>query len=128
MLSIAFVGLTQLGFYSYLFISTENAARSAASRNSFSAETAVDQEAACSMVTEELRGLIPAGSPGTCQDGALVVESALCNASIPCSGTDTSVDGKGAVVVRVRFTPPSWITFGGGWVVSRAVQMKLRDN
>ena len=118
------------GMYLYSFISVQNAARAAALRNSGGRESAVDQVAACALVTDQLRGL-PAitATPGSCDGAPLVVSSALCDSSHTCGTAASSADGQLAAIVVVQYTPPTLfrLPLAGPLSVRSTSQMKLRS-
>src|SRR2546423_867141 len=71
------------GIYVTSFISVQSAARAAASRNSGGESSASDQESACTVAIEQLRGLpgVPAENCGT---APLVVTSVYCSGPGTC--------------------------------------------
>jgi Flp pilus assembly protein TadG len=119
------------GMYAYAFISVQNAARVAAMRNSGGPDSAADQESACSMAIEELRGLPNIGSSfqSGCTASPLVVTSVKCSDSISCGGSTKSADGSVAASVTVAYTMPSVFTFpiAGPSAITRNAQMKVRN-
>lgn len=129
LLTLMFVGLLQLGYYSYALISVENAARSAAMRNSFGKDTATDQASACEVATEELAGILHwSGAPANsnCSTAPLRVTSILCSSSVACLGTQTSIGGEAAVAVTVDFTMPTWLPMRPADRIIRTSQMRVR--
>jgi Flp pilus assembly protein TadG len=123
------LGTAQLGFYAYAFVSVENASRSAVLRNSSGSESAIDQETACAVVVEEMRGMpnLGASFSSPCTSAPLVVNSRLCSDAQPCSGGAISADGAPAAAVTVAYTMPTFLPMGGPAVISRTVHMKLRS-
>ena len=123
--------VVDFGFYAYSFISVENAARAAASRNASGYDTADDQETACAMVIEELRGLPNIGSAfqTDCSSAPVQVSSVRCDASTACLGTVTSADGKPASAVTVTYTLPAVfrMPIPGPAAINRTFQMKVRS-
>lgn len=95
------------GISATAFISVQNAARSAAMRNSGGLESATDQTAACEVALSELRGLPGVPSSGDCTAAPVAVTSALCAAGGPCGAAAASADGQAAVMVSVRYSPPA---------------------
>lgn len=129
MLALFLCGVLETAFYGVVFLSVENAARSAAMRNSFGTDSATDQTAACAIVTEELKSvLMTSGSMPAdgCGAAPLVVTSVLCGNGVACTGAQMSVDGKPAVAVTVHFTIPSWVPFHILTQVTRTAEMKIR--
>jgi Flp pilus assembly protein TadG len=125
------IGAFDFGLYAYAFISIQNAARTAALRNSGGPESATDQNAACGMVLEEVRGLPNIGATweSSCDAAPLVVTSTLCDNATPCWGSTTSADGQPAAAVVVSYTMPSVFHLQGVLpeVITRATQMKIRN-
>src|SRR5712671_1321607 len=64
------LAIFDFGIYAYAFISVQNAVRVAALRNSGGMESAADQQAACALAVEELRGLPNIGTGYTAACGA----------------------------------------------------------
>jgi len=130
LLAVLFFGVIQTAFYGVAFVSVENAARAAAMRNSFGTDSAADQSAACTIVTEELASVLKTSgalpTPG-CSSAPLVVESKLCGNGVACSGTQMSADGKPAASVTVRLTLPSWIPLPFISQIVRRAEMKVRQ-
>ncbi|MEO8027366.1 MAG: TadE family protein [Bryobacteraceae bacterium] len=116
------------GFYAYAFISVENAARSAALRNSGGRESAADQPAACAVAMQELRGLPNIGTLATCGTAPLIVTSVLCDGPGACAGSAGTPDGAPAAAVTISYTMPSVfrIAFTGPGVITRTSEMKVR--
>ncbi len=87
-----------IGVYAYGLIAVQNAARTAALRNSGGAGTAADQAGACAMAIRELRGLPNIGPAfsGNCSSEPLVVSSAACDGASACPSGSTSADGEPA--------------------------------
>jgi Flp pilus assembly protein TadG len=119
-----------LGIYASAFIAIQNASRVAALRNSGGIESATDQETACQMALDELRG-IPGIGPdfsSDCTSGVLVVTSSLCDSSNPCTGAAASLDSDPVVVVNVTYTLPDLFhlpSLGPG-VITRVTHAKVR--
>ncbi|HWB83786.1 MAG TPA: TadE family protein [Bryobacteraceae bacterium] len=115
-----FVGMVDLGFYTYSLISVENAARVGAEYTSQSTAVAADQSGACALVRSELAMLPRLGSLTTCDASPLVVSA-------------TSVagpDGGSATSVSVTYTGYSLVPIPGLLVgtlsITRTVEMKVK--
>jgi len=117
------------GFYAYAFISVENAARSAALRNSGGSESAADQSSACEVALEELKGL-PNVTSTSCGSAPLKVTSKLCQGSDTCDGFAGTPDGSPAASVTVAYTMPAVFrfAFSGPTVITRTSQMRMRTS
>jgi hypothetical protein len=117
-----FVGVLDLGFYAYAFISTENAARAAVLLTSKSVIAATDQADACAIVLNEMAwaayGRVV--SP-TCNAAPLVVNTTL----LPCTGPGNT----DAAQVEVQYTTIPMIPIPGAiasfFVVDRKWQMQI---
>jgi Flp pilus assembly protein TadG len=117
-----FVGVLDLGFYAYSFISVENAARAAVLLTSRSRVAATDQTDACAVVLNELqwaaygRNVSP-----NCSAAPLVVNATL----LPNGGLDQT----DAAQVEVKYTTIPMIpipgVLAGSFVVDRVWQMKI---
>jgi hypothetical protein len=120
-----------LGVYAYGLIAVQNAARTAALRNSGGSGTAADQAGACGMAIRELRGLPNIGPAysGDCTAEPLVVSSGVCDGSIACAGGATSADGSPAAFVRVTYTIPSLLSFpvDSAKRITRMSEMRIRS-
>ena len=115
-----FIGVVDVGFYSYALISVENAARIAAEYTSQTATTAADQSGACTKVLAELSNLSNVASLTTCGAAPLTV-------------TATSVagpDGGAATSVSVTYQTISLIPIPGflqsQLTVTRNVKMRIK--
>jgi Flp pilus assembly protein TadG len=115
-----FVGILDMGFYSYALISVENATRVAAEYTSQTTSTATDLDTACTMVRKELVNL-----PN-------VTNLSSCNAT-PLTVTATSVtgpDSSNAASVSVTYQGVSLIPIPGLLMgrlnVTRSVQMRIK--
>jgi hypothetical protein len=130
LLALLFFGVLETAFYGVMFLSVENAARSAAMRNAFGSENAIDQSAACVIVTEELSSVLKTNGampPSGCNAAPLIVQSKLCGNGVPCTGAQMSADGKPAVAVTVRLTVPSWLPLRLISEIVRTAEMKTRS-
>ena len=117
-----FVGVLDLGFYAYAFISTENAARAAVLLTSKSVIAATDQADACAIVLSEMAwAAYGRYFPPTCNAAPLVVNATL----LPCGG----LDGTDAAQVEVQYTTVTMVPIPGAlsnlFVVDRKWQMKI---
>jgi Flp pilus assembly protein TadG len=120
-----------IGVYAYGLIAVQNAARTAALRNSGGAETAADQAGACAMAIRELRGLPNIGPAfaGSCSSGPLIVSSTGCDGTIACPSGTTSADGAPAAFVRVTYTLPQLFQFPAesAKTITRTSEMRIRS-
>ena len=118
-----------LGLHVVALIAVENAARTAAARNSNGVESAADQEMACAMALAELKGLPAVATNSDCTGGTVEVTSVRCNSTTPCTGGGSSADGSDAAFVRVKYTlPPLFqLPIVGPESVIRSCQMKVRS-
>jgi Flp pilus assembly protein TadG len=115
-----FIGVLDFGFYSYAFISTENAARAAALYTSRSKAAASDTTGACTIVLAELQYAAYGRTlPATCNAAPLLVQATLV----------TGADGADATRVAVTYTTISMIPIPGvlaaSFPVTRTWQMKV---
>ena len=123
------LAIVDSGLYVYSFISVQSAARSAALRNSGSAETAADATSACSIAANQLQGLPSMGSySGSCSAAPLVVTSILCQTG-SCGSATGSADGTESALVTVKYSVPAMFGFpiAGPPVITASSQMKLRS-
>jgi Flp pilus assembly protein TadG len=117
-----FVGVLDLGFYAYAFISTENAARAAVLLTSKSVIAATDQADACAIVLSEMAwAAYGRNFSSNCSAAPLVVNATL----LPSGG----LDGTDAAQVEVKYTTIPMIPIPGAiasfFVVDRKWQMKI---
>jgi Flp pilus assembly protein TadG len=118
-----FVGVFDLGFYAYAFISTENAARAAVLLTSKSRVAATDQADACAIVLSEMawaaygRTVSP-----TCTTAPLVV-----NATFVPQGSGNSPTDAAQIEVQYTTIPmfPIPGALAGSFVVDRKWQMQI---
>jgi len=126
------LALVNFGINACAFISVENAARVAAIRNSGGMESAADQNTACAMAIEELRGLpgIDSSFASSCTDAPVAVASTLCDSDTPCTPGAGSADGSSAVLVTVSYSMPDVfrLPLVGPSVITRSAQMRVRSN
>ena len=119
-----FVGVYDWGFYAHALISTESAARVAATYTASSAGTAADSTGACTYALEELRIVANITSAmTTCASAPIVVTATAVNGA--------SADGQPASQVAVTYTTLQLIPIPGLLMSKatfyRVVQMRLRS-
>jgi Flp pilus assembly protein TadG len=116
-----FVGVVDMGFYTYALISVENATRVAAEYTSQSSGVVADQTTACAMVRAELVSLPNVTSLSSCGANPLTVTATSI----------TGVDGSPATSVSVTYQGVSLIPIPGLLMgrlnVTRNVQMRVRS-
>lgn len=117
------------GFVLYALICTEDAARSAASRNAGGVESATDTSEACATAQATLKGLPGIAESGVCNATPLVVTSSYCSGSSACGTSAQTVDGEPAVYVKVSYSfPPVFdLPLMKNMTVTRAAEMKVRN-
>lgn len=98
-----FVGIVDLGFYSYALISVENAVRIGAEYTSSNSGTAADQSGACTKVLAELTNLPNVASLTSCGAAPLTVTATSA----------TGPDGGAASTVSVAYQSISLIPIPG---------------
>lgn len=116
-----FVGVVDLGFFSYALISVESAARVAAYYTSASGATAGDSGGACTVVLNELKALPNIGTSVTsCSGSPLTVSASAARGP----------DGASASVVSVSYQSLALIPIPGvlspQFTWTRSVKMRLR--
>jgi Flp pilus assembly protein TadG len=116
-----FVGIFDMGFYTYSMIAVENAARVAAEYTSGYQSVAADQAGACTRVRHELAGLPNAPSmPSTCNAAPLIVTASSV----------TGPDGKPATSVSVTYRSNRLVPIPGLLMgqlnITRNVQMRVK--
>jgi Flp pilus assembly protein TadG len=116
-----FVGILDLGFYTYSLISIENAARIGAQYTSTSSTTAADQSGACAKILLELASLPNVANLSSCSASPLTVTASSV----------TGPDGSPASSVSVTYRSISLIPIPGllqsQLNVTRIVKMRLRS-
>ena len=116
-----FVGVLDLGFFSYSLISVENAARIAAEYTSKASTVAADQTDACTLVLKELSTLPRVSGLSSCSALPLKVTAS----------SGTGPDGNSATTVAVTYQSNSLIPIpalmAGTLNVTRTVQMRVRQ-
>ena len=124
-----FVGMFDMGMYTYSMIGVENAARVAAEYTSQNASSANDTSGACRVALAEMSMLPNVGQQSDCNSGngnsVVVTASALNSTSTPAS-----VDGKLATLVRVTYSGNQLVPIPGLLVgkltITRAVEVRVR--
>jgi len=115
-----FVGIVDLGFFSYALIAVENATRIAAEYTSSSTLTAADQSGACTKVLAELQNLPNVSSLTSC--GATPLTVTVTSGNGP--------DGNAASTVSVTYQSISMIPIPGilqnQLNVTRIAQMRVK--
>jgi len=115
-----FVGIVDMGFYSYALISVENAARIGAEYTSASSTVAADSTDACTKVLAELTNLPNLSGVSTCGASPLTVTASSV----------TGTDGSPATSVSVTYSGVGLIPIPGLLVgrlnVTRIVQMRVK--
>ncbi len=129
-LFVLMLAMFDTGIYIFAFISVADAARAAAIHNSGGTEGAADQSSACTIATNQLRGLPAVNPSGSCTSAPLVVSSTLCSGSAACGSASTSADGNASTLVTVTYTLPSLfqVPFAGSTAISISSQMRLRNS
>jgi Flp pilus assembly protein TadG len=115
-----FVGVVDLGFFTYDLIAVENATRIAAEHTSQSTLVQADQAGACTLVRTELAMVPNATSVANCEAAPLVVTA---------TGV-TGPDGNPATSVTVTYNSAHFIPIPlllkGNLTISRNVQMRVQ--
>jgi Flp pilus assembly protein TadG len=98
-----FVGMFDMGMYTYSMMGVENAARVAAEYTSQNINVAADGTGACTRALAEMTMLPNVGAQANCNSGGsnTVVVSAQ---AVDSTTTPASVDGKSATLVQVTYT------------------------
>ena len=122
-----FVGVLDLGFYAYAFISTENAARAAVMLTSKSKIAATDQIDACALVRSEMAWAAYGRTlPAACDAAPLVVTATLVSVT-EFQGPPPILSD--AAQVEVKYTTITMIPIPGIlknlFVLDRKWQMKI---
>jgi Flp pilus assembly protein TadG len=115
-----FIGIVDLGFYTYALIAVENATRIAAEYTSSSTLTQADQSGACTKVLLELANLPNVAPLSSCGAAPLTVTATA----------STGPDGKPASTVSIAYRSISLIPIPGllqsQLNVTRTTQMRVR--
>ena len=124
-----FVGMFDMGMYTYSMIGVENAARVAAEYTSQSSSVAADSAGACTRAMAEMVMLPNVSSQSDCNSGngntVVVTATALGSSPLPAS-----VDGKPATQVQVTYTGNQLVPIPGllmgKLVITRTYQMRVK--
>ncbi len=114
-----FIGVVDLGLYSYSMIAVENAARVAAEYTSTNPAVAADQDVACTTVRWELEKLPSVSSLDNCNSVPLIVTAASTTGPDGHLATSISVTYQSARLIPI----PGLLT--GQLNVTRNVQMRV---
>jgi hypothetical protein len=116
-----FIGVFDMGFYSYALICTENAVRVAAEYTATSSYTSNDSSTACSLALQEFANLPNINGVSTCGALPLIVQAT----------TITEPDGSQASQVSVQYQSGQFIPIpgllSGRLTVTRVAQMRIRS-
>lgn len=115
-----FVGVVDVGFYTYSLIAVENATRIAAQLTSKNAALAANQSAACTKVRSELEMLPGVGSLTDCSNPTLTVTAAAVNGPDLKPATSVSVTYRGVNLIPI----PALLT--GRLTFTRSVTMRVK--
>lgn len=109
-----FVGVFDFGFYSYAFITTQNAARVAAMAGALGS-AAPDPTTTCNLVVAEMNSLPDTQSyvPGTYACPVDTVPTNTQRIAINTPTTEVETDGSTAAVVTVMYKPQTMIPIPG---------------
>jgi Flp pilus assembly protein TadG len=124
-----FIGAFDWGYYAHALISTENAARVAATYASTNSTDAADSTNVCLFALEELR-IVPniSSTLSTCTASPVIVTTALIG---PGQANTNSADGQLAALVSVQYTTLQLIPIPGllknQATFYRTVQMRTRS-
>jgi Flp pilus assembly protein TadG len=116
-----FVGIVDMGFYSYALISVENAARVAAEYTSQTSSAAADKATACTMVRAELASLPNVANLSNCDATPLIVTADSVTGPDNSTATSVSVTYQGVGLIPI----PGLLI--GRLNVTRNVQMRVRS-
>lgn len=124
-----FVGMFDMGMYTYSMIGVENAARVAAEYTSQNTNVAGDSAGACTVALAEMSMLPNVGQQTNCNSGngnSVVVTASALNAT----STPASVDGKAATLVQVSYSGNQLVPIPGLLIgkltITRAVEVRVR--
>jgi hypothetical protein len=140
LLFFLFVGVFDMGFYSYALISTQNAARAAALYTSSSVPAAANQPGACCFALKELQGMGNVAGPAfNVRSCACVDIDGVTDASpvgvraerLDASSAPPSADGSVSSRVTVRYRSIRMIpipgVLAGQHTFTRAVEARVRS-
>lgn len=124
-----FVGMFDMGIYTYTMIGVENATRVAAEYTSQNAAVASDSAGACTRALAEMAMLPNVRSQSNCNSGGgntvVVTATALGSSPLPAS-----VDGQPATQVQVTYTGNQLIPIPGLLMgtlnITRSLQMRVK--
>jgi Flp pilus assembly protein TadG len=115
-----FVGIIDMGFYTYSLIAVENATRIAAEYTSATSATAADQDGACTRVLAELANLPNVAGLTSCSASPLTVTAT----------STTGPDGGAVTSVSITYQSIQMIPIPGLLMsrlnVTRNVQMRIK--
>jgi Flp pilus assembly protein TadG len=115
-----FVGIIDIGFYSYGLISVENAARIAAEYTSQTSTTASDQAGACTKVLAELSNLSNVAGLTSCGATPLMVTANAVTGPDGGAATSVSVTYQTISLIPIPGLLQSQLTF------TRNVKMRIK--
>jgi Flp pilus assembly protein TadG len=115
-----FIGIIDIGFYSYGLISVENAARIAAEYTSQTSTTASDQAGACTKILAELSNLSNVASLTSCGATPLVVTANAVTGPDGGAATSVSVTYQTISLIPIPGLLQSQLTF------TRNVKMRIK--
>jgi Flp pilus assembly protein TadG len=115
-----FVGVVDVGFFTYSLIAVENAARIAAEFTSKNSTMAASQSAACTKVRAELEMLPGVGSLTDCNNSTLTVTAAAVDGPDLKPATSVSVTYRGVNLVPIPGLLKGRLTF------TRNVTMRVK--
>jgi Flp pilus assembly protein TadG len=115
-----FIGMVDVGFYTYALIAVENATRVAAEYTMQSSSAATDQTHACIIARAELATLPGVSSTTTCGSSPLVVTASAVTGPDGNSATSVSVTYSGMGLVPIPGLLTNSLQF------TRTVQMRVK--
>jgi hypothetical protein len=117
-----FVGVLDLGFYTYAAIATENAARVAAQYSAAGTATAGDSAGACTYALQEALSLPGITSGMNCQSLPFIV------AVTPVAGPDGTAASSASVTYQTIPMIPIPGLLTGRLTLTRTAEMKVKNN
>lgn len=124
-----FVGMFDMGMYTYSMIGVENAARVAAEYTSQNTNSANDYRGACTVALAEMSMLPNVGQQSDCNAGngnSVVVTASALNAT----STPASVDGQLATLVQVSYSGNQLVPIPGLLIgrltITRSAEVRVR--
>ncbi len=115
-----FVGIVDLGFFTYSLIAVENAARVAAEYTSQSSTVAADQTRACTLIRSELDSLPGISGSTGCGGAPLTVTAESISGPDGKRATSVSVTYNGLVLIPIPGLLTRQLSF------KRNVQMRVK--